>query len=311
MPWIRFFNMLFRKKKKLVTHDGSFHTDDIFAAAALSIYLENRKENFEILRTRDEAIIKSADYVFDVGGIHDPEQNRFDHHQLGGAGKRPNKMEYVFFGLVWKKFGAELTGSEKAMEIIDRKMAAPIDAFDNGFDLVSNKYKEVSPYFIQHIFFSMEPTWREEDLSHDEMFFKSVSLAREVLSREIIQVRDAVLAEELVISIYNNTKDKRIIIIDKRYPFQYILNNFSEPLYVVYPRKTNNWWGVKAVRQDPKSFNNRKSFPTAWAGLRDEELAKISGVADAVFCHKGLFMAVAKSKEGAVKLAQIAVESSV
>ena len=303
--------MLFKKKKKLVTHDGSFHTDDIFAAATLQLMLEKKGEQFEVTRTRDEEIIKNADYVFDVGGIHDSEQNRFDHHQPGGAGKRPNNIEYASFGLVWKKFGAELTGSEKAMEIIDRKMAAPIDAFDNGFDLVSNKYKEVSPYFIQHIFFSMEPTWREEDLSHDEMFFKSVSLAREVLSREIIQVRDAVLAEELVISIYNNTKDKRIIIIDKRYPFQYILNNFSEPLYVVYPRKTNNWWGVKAVRQDPKSFNNRKSFPAAWAGLRDEELAKISGVPDAVFCHKGLFMAVAKSKEGAVKLAQIAVESSV
>ncbi len=42
-------------------------------------------------------------------------------------------------------------------------------------------------------------------------------------------------------------------------------------------------------------------------GLRDEELQKITGVEDAVFCHKGLFLAVSKSKEGAVKLAELAL----
>jgi len=63
------------------------------------------------------------------------------------------------------------------------------------------------------------------------------------------------------------------------------------------------------VQDNPKTFINRKNFPKPWAGLRDEELANVSGVRDAVFCHRGLFLAVAQSKEGAVKLAQIAVES--
>jgi len=50
-------------------------------------------------------------------------------------------------------------------------------------------------------------------------------------------------------------------------------------------------------------------LPSAWAGLRDAELQKVSGVEDAVFCHRALFTAVARSKEGAIKLAQIALQS--
>ena len=58
-------------KKKLVTHNGSFHADDVFACALLALVLENEDEKFEVIRTRDEKIIKEGDFVFDVGGIYD------------------------------------------------------------------------------------------------------------------------------------------------------------------------------------------------------------------------------------------------
>lgn len=294
--------------KKLITHDGSFHADDIFAAATLSLMLEKNGETFEIIRTRDAEIIKNGDYVFDVGGIYDEAKNRFDHHQIGGAGKRTNDIEYAACGLVWKKFGVEVCGSQKASILIDEKLFAPIDAGDNGLDLVENKYT-TTPYFIQHAFGAMRPTWREENLTDDEMFLKCINMAKEILQREIIQAQDAILAEELVIAIYERTKDKRIIVLDKHYPYEYTIHNFPEPLYVIYHSESNQNWMVRSVRQDPKTFVNRKNFPKSWAGLRDEELQKVTSVNDAIFCHRGLFMAVTKSKEGAIKLAQIAVES--
>jgi uncharacterized UPF0160 family protein len=295
--------------KKLVTHDGSFHADDIFAAATLAIYLEKLGETFEIIRTRDPEVIQSGDYVFDVGGIYDADKNRFDHHQKGGAGKRENAIEYASFGLVWKKFGVELCGSPTSAEIIDQKLVAPIDAHDNGFDLVKNLY-EVSPYSIQHFFYSMRPTWQEEGVTDDEMFLKCVEIAKVTLTREIIQAQDGVKAEEIVISVYKNTQDKRIIVLDKSYPFEYILQNFPEPLFVICPsRAIKDKWSAKAIRNDPKTFKNRKDFPSSWGGLRDEEMARVSGVSDAIFCHRALFLAVAKSKEGAIKLAQIALGS--
>lgn len=271
------------------------------------MYLEHKGESFEIIRTRDEEIIKTGDYVFDVGGVYDEEKNRFDHHQVGGAGKGPQGIEYSSLGLVWKKFGQEIAGGAKPAEIIEKKLCAPIDAWDNGLDLVKSAHA-VGPYYVQNIFFAMLPTWKEADQNIDDIFLKCVELARTVLAREIIQAQDMVEAEEKLLDAYKNAVDKRIIVLDKNYPFEYILLSFPEPLFAVYPRKTNDSWGVKAIRKDIKNFENRKNFPVAWAGLHDTELQKISGVSDAVFCHRALFTAVAKTKEGAIRLAQLAVE---
>ena len=87
--------------KKIVTHNSTFHADDVFAVATLLII----EPDAEVIRTRDENIISSADYVVDVGQIYDKDKKRFDHHQLGGAGKRDDGIEYASFGLVWKEYG--------------------------------------------------------------------------------------------------------------------------------------------------------------------------------------------------------------
>ena len=105
--------------KKLITHNGSFHTDDIFAAAALSLMLEKKGDSFEIIRTHDPEAIEKGDYVFDVGGIYDEEKNRFDHHQKSFKEKRENDILYSSFGLVWKKYGLEISGSEKIAKIVE------------------------------------------------------------------------------------------------------------------------------------------------------------------------------------------------
>jgi uncharacterized UPF0160 family protein len=58
---------------------------------------------------------------------------------------------------------------------------------------------------------------------------------------------------------------------------------------------------------EPSSFDSRLDLPQAWAGLRDAELAAVTGVPDSVFCHMNLFIAGAKSFDGAVQLAKIAL----
>ncbi len=292
--------------KKLITHNGAFHADDIFATATLVLMLEKEGIGYEIIRTRDEEIIKSADYVYDVGGIYDADENRFDHHQVGGAGKHENGIEYASFGLVWKKYGEKVAGSKEVADLIEKKLVNPVDAGDNGMDLVENK-GETSPYLIQHLFGTLRPTWKESDENLDANFRQCVEIAKTVLSREITQTKDILEAKNAVLEIYNNTLDKKVIILDQNYPSEYILKDFKEVLYVVYPRATGDW-GVKTLREDSKTFKNRKDFPKEWGGARDEALVALTGVADAIFCHRALFLAVAKSKEGAMKLAQIAVE---
>ncbi len=289
--------------KKLITHNGSFHADDIFAAATLSLYLEKNGETFEIFRTRDEEVIKNGDYVFDVGGVYDADNNRFDHHQVGGAGLRGDGIPYAAFGLVWKKFGEAVSLSKEVANRLEKKIVEAIDANDNGVSLVEIK-GEIAPYSIQDLFLSFRPSWREEE-NYDEAFLELVSLAKKILNREIKKMSDALLAESLVKKSYENAVDKKIIILDGNYPWVESIQNYPEPLFVIFPKLDT--WRVEGVRKYKYSFELRKTLPKNWAGLRTEDLVKVTGVSDAVFCHNGLFMAVSKSKEGAMELAQIAL----
>lgn len=297
---------LFKKRKRLVTHNGSFHADDIFACATLELVLEKQHQKFEVSRTRDTEIIKNGDYVFDVGGIYDEASNRFDHHQKGGAGRRDNGIEYSSFGLVWKKFGKELCGSEEVVKMIDNKLAATIDAADNGFDLMESKHA-ISPYLIQNFFQAMQPSQNEENEEMDKVFLEMVLIAKNLLKKEIFHAEESNLFLKETTSLYEEAKDKRIIVLNSSFHDEFVLSGFPDLLFVIYQRKSDGLWGVRAVREDPKNFKNRKDFPSAWGGLVGEELQKITGVADALFCHRALFLAVAKSKEGAIKLAELAL----
>lgn len=297
------------KKKKLVTHDGSFHIDDIFAAATLSIYLSKIGETFEIIRTRDQEIIDSGDYVFDVGGIYDSKLNRFDHHQVGGAGERENDIEYAAFGLVWKKFGVEVAGNKEVADLIERKLAMPVDANDNGVDLFKNSFPNISMYTLQDVFAIFSST-ALENTDKDKQFLKALVWAKKILKREIKKTNDQIKITKIIQNFYKNALDKRLIVIDKpkvsRYEIWDALQDFPEPLFAVYG--DNEDWSIVAIRKEKKGFGNRKDFPKLWAGLRKKELQSVTGVQDAVFCHNNLFLSVAKSKEGAIKLAQIAIK---
>ncbi len=291
---------IFSKKKVLVTHSGTFHADDIFATAILSILLEGK---VEIFRSRDEAIMAHADYLYDEGGVYGPEQNRFDHHQPGGAGARENGIQYAASGLVWRKYGEQVCGSKVVADKIDARLIQAIDANDNGMSLFEVT-GPTGPYTIQDMFYSFRPSWKEEE-EYDDAFLDMVQIAIGVLQREIIRTTDAVDAESKVRAAYEKAEDKRLIILDDNYPWGEALMEFPEPLYAVFFKA--DLWRIEAVRKEKYNVAVRKPFPELWAGLRDEDLAQVTGVPDAVFCHRGLFLAVAKSKEGVLALAEKAL----
>ncbi len=290
--------------KKVVTHNGTFHADDVFAIATLSLTFANE---MEVCRSRDAVTIATADMAVDVGGIYDEMKDRFDHHQEKGAGKRKNGIPYASFGLVWKKYGLTLCGNQTIVDKIDKEIVAPIDAEDNGIEIVrSIKYKlhQFSVSSMIHVF---NATWKEDVLKQDEVFIECVNLAKKILSRLITKERDRLEAERFVQTAYEEAEDKRLIILDNNYPSREVLANYPEPLYVIRPY--NGKWNVEAQREEIHSFKNKKDFPKSWGGKTDKELQKITGVSDAVFCHRNLFLAVASSKEGAIELAKKALNN--
>ncbi|WVZ17197.1 hypothetical protein V8G54_010179 [Vigna mungo] len=136
--------------KRVGTHNGSFHCDE--ALGCFMIRLTHEFNNAEIVRTRDPKethpqklaimgeeqswkvvlsfcivagvgflilpyvfrVLEGLDAVLDVGGVYDPAQDRYDHHQKG--------FEEVFghgfstklssAGLVYKHFGKEIIAKE-------------------------------------------------------------------------------------------------------------------------------------------------------------------------------------------------------
>ena len=293
------------KSLVIATHDGTFHADDVFAAATLSLAYPDQE--LEIMRTRDEAKIATADVVIDVGGVYDPSTFRFDHHQKEGAGVRYNNIPFASFGLVWNTYGVTLAGSPENAQFIDEKLVQAIDAHDNGLTSASSE-NGVHPYSIGEALSTFRPTW-EEGRSNDEAFLQAVTVALSVLTRIIAHTKSYAKSVGFIEEAYRMAPDKRVIKLERDYPgWKEILSSYPEPLYVLYQREDENW-SAKAVPIDPTSFTVRKPFPESWAGLRDRELKKVTGVPGASFCHNGRFIVVAKSYTGALQLINIALQS--
>src|SRR5204862_129841 len=101
--------------------------------------------------------------------------------------------------------------------------------------------------------------------------------------------------------------DKRLVVLDKYSSTSKYLQKFPELLFTVYPVIEENKWAIKSVLSEDNTFNYRKLLPESWAGKNDLELEKVTGVPGAVFCHRHSFIAAARTKEGILKLAEIAL----
>jgi len=291
-----------------VTHDGKYHADDVFACAVLVMTLEKQGKRGIITRTRDMSIIDKADYVIDVGTIYDPVKGRFDHHQPEGAGARENKIPYASFGILWKEFGMGLCENKELVNLIDTELVQGIDASDNGIEVYTKNFEEVGVYTIGNFFESFRGTWKET-ITDDEAFFQALAVARRCLERKIKKEQARREASELVEKYYQESPDKRLIYLEKYVPWSDVITKYPEPLFVVSQDVSHDNWILQTVRNKETSFINRKDMPAVWAGLRNQELANITGVPDALFCHKGLWIASAKTKEGIMRLATIALNN--
>ncbi len=295
-------------KTTIVTHNGSFHADDVFAVATIILSLPPDSK-YTIIRTRDIEEISKADYVVDVGGVYDVDKKRFDHHQEGGAGKRQNGIPYASFGLVWKEYGAQVSGNVDVAKIIEEKLVMFIDALDNGVEISNTIFEDIRPYTISDYLYSY---WIDQNISDKEVdviFHRVVSMAKDLIIREKQKISKIIEEGQIVEDIYNKSENKKIIVLDKHLAWGRKMAEKPEPLFVVYPSLNQGLWNVKAVRTNINSFEIRASFPASWSGKTMEDLSEVSGIKGAFFCHKNLFLAVADSKEGAIALAKKALEN--
>jgi uncharacterized UPF0160 family protein len=289
---------------KVATHPGNFHADDVFAVAALGL----AAGPLEIVRSREDEVLAAADARVDVGGRSDPATGDFDHHQKGGAGERPNGIGYASFGLVWRHHGAELAGSAEAAAAIDERLVQGIDANDTGQTITESLVGGIRPMTVSGVIAAMNPAW-DEELTPDEedaLFAQAVAVATRIIEREIAGAGGFQRARRLVHDAIGRADDPRVIELDRNMPWRdAVVSRAPEALFVIYPK--SDGWGLQAVPQAAGGFANRKDLPAEWAGRSGPDLAEVTGVEDAMFCHAARFYASAKTREGITALVEQAL----
>ena len=285
-----------------ITHSGTFHCDEVFSTVLFSKILPE----VIVCRTPEVEQVRDNQYVYDIGG------GELDHHQFGGNGERENGVKYSSCGLVWRKFGKDVIKKytdEKIDEVwkkLDKDLVQYIDAGDNGqIPTIDLDYKLVQ---LAGIISAFNPNW-DEEVDPDDKFIEAVKFANVVFENSIKSTISKVKAKEEVELAINNSKDG-IMVLNKYLPWKETLlesDNEKAKLinFAVFPSNRGGY-NVYTVPIQAGSFESRKLLPEEWAGLRDEELQKVTNVKTASFCHNKRFICVAGTKEDALKLAKMA-----
>ena len=280
----------------VVTHDGVFHSDDVFAGALV----RRLWPEAAIVRTRKPELIALADLAFDVGA------GMYDHHQPGGNGVRGNGVPYASFGLLWRAYGWSACGDDqKIADEVDRQLVQAVDAHDNGYVLATPLYDDAKQYTVSHLISNMNPSWDEEQ-DFDARYHQAVALAALILDRVIVRARGVIRAKSEVRQAIADAIDPRVVVLPYFVPWQEALCEQSkDALLIVYP--SVGTWCVRVVPVTPGQPGARMPLPFAWAGLDGEALRELTGVIDATFAHRGRFIAGATTRNGALALAKLAL----
>lgn len=292
---------------QVATHNGSFHADEVFAIAALGLL----PQSLEVVRTRDRDLHAAADLRVDVGFKYEPSAGNFDHHQRDFDLVRDNGVGYASFGLIWREFGLQVCGGDQEVaEAIEISLVQAIDANDTGQAISQALIEGVRPMTVNGIIGGFNSRW-DEDLTADEereRFDAAVKLARGILAREIASAASGRRAIRIVRDAIAASEDPQIVTLPDNVPWkQIVATEAPDALFVIYPKRQG--FGVETVPAELGTFENRRDLPAEWAGLENADLAKVTGVEDALFCHSKRFLAVAKSREGAERLAALALEN--
>jgi uncharacterized UPF0160 family protein len=309
----------------IATHGGKFHADDAWAVAVLHILFPEH----DIIRTREPALIEAADFAVDVGGIWDPASGRFDHHQKGFNGARSTGVPYASAGLVWREYGprcvAALAALHTGHQLTDdkaRDIAYGIDAdIVQYLDLSDVGAAKNAPggYGLSAVISGFNPNWLDEQrLGYGEaaeayrlsQFRRAMALLADTMINAVKYRIGALLAVEQVRQSEAVEEGRVLLLKNSALPWtQVVRKEMPKVLFVISHNLGEQRYMLHTVPISTESFKARADLPEPWAGLRDAELAAVTGVADAGFCHNGRFIAAVKSYEGARAMASLALKA--
>lgn len=329
------------KRRILIgTHSNIFHIGEVVAISILC--LAHEKDEIVIIRSKKYEELEKCDYVVNVGEGNG-ENGRYGHYHKT-IEKRKNGNLYGNAGFVWRDFGDKIieeifnkdilknrrviekmfVNTETAKELVNKQVKKMVDEdLIQNIDLHQNGIKLAKDFNYVHSFL---PKWYVEE-SYEDLFDETLEITNKILKRYIIKKIDEVLASEeinnrLTYGFYGNRflKNNIVEIPKQHMPWLNIVidynNNIKEDKnvkdkkektveFVMFPYHRGGW-AAQAVPSSKKNiFEKIVPFPKEWSG-ETVNLAKITGVNDAIYCHKSCFFVRAGSREGVIKLCQLA-----
>lgn len=277
-------------KRSCGVHDGTFHADEVTACAFLILF--NLIDEKKIIRTRDLSKLKTCEFVCDVGGIYDPNEKLFDHHQNNYKG------EFSSTGMVLLYLKDQKYITPELYDFFNTTLVKGVDDHDNG-----RSSQEVGVTTFSHVIANYVPV--SQEVSSDELdaaFFEALHFVMGHLKRlkeryDYNQQCRKVVYEKM-------QKYKRVLVFERPIPW---LESFfaldgqnHSALFVIMPAGPH--WKLRAIPPDYEHrMQVRVPLPEDWAGLLEDSLKKQSGIEGAIFCHKGRFTSVWETKEDALK----------
>ncbi|KAF5289873.1 hypothetical protein FQR65_LT02007 [Abscondita terminalis] len=322
---------------KIGTHNGVFHCDEALACFMLKLLPDYA--DADIIRSRDDAVLDSCDIVVDVGGVYNPKQKRFDHHQRDFVESlssiRPDlaknrNIKLSSAGLIYAHYGMEVLSELLLKNKINVASASlpdiylhvydgfiqEIDAIDNGLPICN----EGHPVYQINTSISarvqkLNPAWNSKSVqSPDDLFQKAMEYVGAEFTAIVVeastiwwQARAIVL--KALLDRNKIYKTGEIIELEERCPWAEHLFSLEEDLNIVGHTKfvlfldRDKSCRVQSVPITPGSFLCRNFLHDDWRGLRDVELSKISGIDGSIFCHHTGFIGGNKSRDGALQMA--------
>lgn len=285
--------------RSCAVHSGSFHADEVTAVALL---IEcGVIDRDKVIRTRDKNRIASCEFVCDVGGEYIPEAKRFDHHQVeytGGLSSAGMVLKYLK--------DAKLIDPNQA-EYLDRTLVHGVDLIDNGDYKPIKGVCTFSGVVASYVPVSYEAT--DEEL--DRAFFEALDFVSAFIKRTIEKFRYIQSCKDVVASAME-TMDK-CLVFDRPIPWLesfFELGGKDHPAHFIIMPAGEHW----KLRGIPPTYDDRMNVRTPlkkeWAGLMNDELKKVTGIEGAIFCHKGLFISIWKTKKDAFLALRTCIKTS-
>lgn len=272
------------------THNGTFHADEVTACALLLLF--NLIDRDKIFRTRDLDLLDRCEYVCDVGGIYDPIQKRFDHHQKEYGGSLSSA------GMILSYLAGTDRLAQNEADFLYNSMICGVDAIDNGYDpklpgfcLFSDVIGNFAPI-----------NYDASQVEYDTAFFLAVDFTTGHLRRMLARFRYHESCKDQVKETMGQQSEW--LLFTSSIPWMdsfFQLDGEHHPAkFIIMP--VGNQWKLRGIPPNGEErMKVRVPLPEVWAGRSEQELKKITGIEGAVFCHKGRFISIWETKEAAMQ----------